>query len=152
MEARMLWPDLWKGLQPREKKNIFVSWAISHFDHWEKSPKWNFRLNWESPAIKSAWLQTSEGFSEMKTVILCKSLYPLYSHCDPAAEAITAGVTWSWQCQTRHCCSLWPARRPINLQPAGPLCNFWLCGCGGWILGGVCWANTLYYCSGAFLK
>lgn len=40
-------------------------------------------------------LQTSEGFSEIKTVILCKSLYPLYSHRDPAARVITARATWS---------------------------------------------------------
>lgn len=40
-------------------------------------------------------LQTSEGFSEIKTVILCKSLYPLYSHRDPAAGVITARATWS---------------------------------------------------------
>lgn len=39
-------------------------------------------------------LQTSEGFSEIKTVILCKSLYPLYSHRDPAG-VITARATWS---------------------------------------------------------
>lgn len=102
------------------KEIVSPRWAISRFDRCEQNPKWNFRLSWESPSIQSAWLQTSEGFSEMKSVILHKSLYPLYSHCDPDAEAITAGVTWSWQCQTHHCCSLLPACRTINLQPAGP--------------------------------